>query len=134
MKFQFVLTLFICLAMQVLEAAAISVTDYYSITTSEGLPSNTIGAIKKDSLFWKLDSDVQEVLPVGAVGRYKISHSGKIYLQSHLPLLTQDLAYVCGDKRAAVYRFISKVQQCKLDGDKLMFYSSDDSLIFYRKK
>lgn len=49
MKFQFVLTLFICLAMQVLEAAAISVTDYYSITTSEGLPSNTIGAIKKDS-------------------------------------------------------------------------------------
>lgn len=23
---------------------------------------------------------------------------------------------------------------CKLDGDKLMFYSSDDSLIFYRKK
>ena len=34
MKFQFVLTLFICLAMQVLEAAAISVTDYYSITTS----------------------------------------------------------------------------------------------------
>jgi len=49
MKLQFVLTLFICLAMQVLEAAAISVTDYYSITTSEGLPSNTIGAIKKDS-------------------------------------------------------------------------------------
>ena len=49
MKFQFVLTLFICLAMQVLEAPAISVTDYYSITTSEGLPSNTIGAIKKDS-------------------------------------------------------------------------------------
>lgn len=49
MKFQFVLTLFICLAMQVLEAAAISVTDYYSITTSEGLSSNTIGAIKKDS-------------------------------------------------------------------------------------
>lgn len=49
MKFQFVLTLFICLAMQVLEAAAISVTDYYSITTSEGLPNNTIGAIKKDS-------------------------------------------------------------------------------------
>ena len=49
MKFQFVLTLFICLAMQVLEAVAISVTDYYSITTSEGLPSNTIGAIKKDS-------------------------------------------------------------------------------------
>lgn len=90
--------------------------------------------VKKDSLFWKLDSDVQDVLPVGAVGRYKISHSGKIYLQSHLPLLTQDLAYVCGDKRAAVYRFISKVQQCKLDGDKLMFYSSDDSLIFYRKK
>ena len=92
------------------------------------------GAHKVDSLFWKLDSDVQDVLPVGAVGRYKISHSGKIYLQSHLPLLTQDLAYVCGDKRAAVYRFISKVQQCKLDGDKLMFYSSDDSLIFYRKK
>ena len=90
--------------------------------------------VKKDSLFWKLDSDVQDVLPVGAVGRYKISHSGKIYLQSHLPLLTQDLSYVCGDKRAAVYRFISKVQQCKLDGDKLMFYSSDDSLIFYRKK
>lgn len=49
MKLQFVLTLFICLAMQVLGAAAISVTDYYSITTSEGLPSNTIGAIKKDS-------------------------------------------------------------------------------------
>lgn len=49
MKFQFVLTLFVCLAMQALEAAAISVTDYYSITTSEGLPSNTIGAIKKDS-------------------------------------------------------------------------------------
>lgn len=49
MKLQFVLTLFICLAMQVLEAVAISVTDYYSITTSEGLPSNTIGAIKKDS-------------------------------------------------------------------------------------
>lgn len=80
------------------------------------------------------DYTVRVRVPVGAVGRYKISHSGKIYLQSHLPLLTQDLAYVCGDKRAAVYRFISKVQQCKLDGDKLMFYSSDDSLIFYRKK
>lgn len=111
MKFQFVLTLFICLAMQVLEAAAISVTDYYSITTSEGLPSNTIGAIKKDS-------------------------SGFIWLGTGAGLCRFDgceiktYPVLAGDDIWS----ISKVQQCKLDGDKLMFYSSDDSLIFYRKK
>lgn len=41
MKFQLILTLFICLAMQVSEAVAILVIDYYCITTSECLPSNT---------------------------------------------------------------------------------------------
>lgn len=46
---------FFCIAMllHIMNVAATSVsqqTDYYGITTFEGLPSNTVGAIKKDSL------------------------------------------------------------------------------------
>ena len=90
--------------------------------------------VKEDSLFWKIDSDVQNVLPIEATAIYKMSHSGKICLQNKLPVLSGDLAYVCGNKAAVVFQFVSKAQQCKLEDTKLVFYSSDASLIFYRKK
>lgn len=51
MRIKLLLILFLCITVvQTLVAKTTSLTDYYNITTFEGLPSNTVGAIKKDSL------------------------------------------------------------------------------------
>ncbi len=90
--------------------------------------------VKSDSLFWIISSDVNGVPAVSAFTEYQLFPSGKIDLQNHLPLLSQDLPYVCGKKVADVYQLLMTVHQCKSDNNKIVFYSSDDSIIFYSKK
>lgn len=90
--------------------------------------------VKNDSVFWNISSDVNGVPAVSAVAEYQLLPSGKIDLQNHLPLLFQDLSYVCGKKGVDVYQRLMNVHQCKSSDNKIVFYSSDDSIIFFRKK
>ncbi len=50
MRIYFLLIILLCFVMPVSGVPSSSSVDYYNITTSEGLPANGIGAIKKDSL------------------------------------------------------------------------------------
>ena len=91
--------------------------------------------VKNDSLFWKMNSDAKGIPSLIIPAKCKLLRSGRITLQNHLSLLSQDLAYVCGSKVADVYQCLINVHQYKLKYDKLTLYSSDfDSIIFYRKK
>ena len=91
--------------------------------------------VRGDSLYWEINSDISGISSLEASTKYQLFQSGKILLQSHLPLLAQDLSYIYGEQVAEVFNGTSCAHRYKLKGNKLTFYSSNnDSIIFYRKK
>ena len=91
--------------------------------------------IKGDSLFWTINSGVKGVPSIVISAQYVLSTSGRINLTCKLPLLSQDLSYVYGEKNAELYQRIVRTSFYSLKNNRLAFYSlKDDSIVFYRKK
>ena len=90
--------------------------------------------VKGDSLFWTMKSDKSDIPSITASARYNLLSSGKINLIYSLPLLSQDVPYIYGEKNARLHQHMVHASICRLKDDKLVFYSSEnDSIIFYRK-
>ena len=90
--------------------------------------------VNGDSIFWTMKSDKKDIPAITASARYNLLSSGKINLIYSLPLLSQDVPYIYGEKNARLHQHMVHASICRLKDDKLVFYSSEnDSIIFYRK-
>lgn len=86
-----------------------------------------------DSLFWTMKSDKADIPAITASAGYNLLSSGKISLTYNLPLLSQDLSYIYGEKNEILHQHIIHVSLCKQEDDRLVFYSSaGDSIVFCR--
>lgn len=89
--------------------------------------------VNGDSLFWTMKSDKADILAITASAGYKLLSSGKISLTYNLPLLSQDLSYIYGEKNEILHQHIIHASLCKQEDDRLVFYSSaGDSIVFCR--
>ncbi|MDO4164468.1 MAG: hypothetical protein Q4D56_08805 [Bacteroides sp.] len=89
--------------------------------------------VEGDSLLWLMNSDAAYVPPLSASSEYQLYASKRIIMHSHLPLSSQDLTYVYGEKVAGMFEAASRAYQCKVEKNRLILYTSD-SIVFYRKK
>ena len=89
--------------------------------------------VNGDSIFWTMKSDKKDIPAITASARYNLLTSGRISLTYSLPLLSQDLSYIYGERNEILHRHIIHASLCKQE-DKLVFYSSaGDSIVFCRK-
>ena len=90
--------------------------------------------VNGDSIFWTMKSDKKDIPAITASARYNLLTSGRISLTYSLPLLSQDLSYIYGERNKILHRHIIHASLCKQEDDKLVFYSSaGDSIVFCRK-
>ncbi len=90
--------------------------------------------VNGDSIFWTMKSDKKNIPAITASARYNLLTSGRISLTYSLPLLSQDLSYIYGERNEILHRHIIHASLCKQKDDKLVFYSSaGDSIVFCRK-
>lgn len=81
-----------------------------------------------------MKSDKKDIPAITASARYNLLTSGRISLTYSLPLLSQDLSYIYGERNEILHRHIIHASLCKQKDDKLVFYSSaGDSIVFCRK-
>ena len=90
-----------------------------SVDTACSLPDTSQWSVANSDICLKVNGD---------------STSGRISLTYSLPLLSQDLSYIYGERNEILHRHIIHASLCKQEDDKLVFYSSaGDSIVFCRK-
>ena len=62
--------------------------------------------VNGDSIFWTMKSDKKDIPAITASARYNLLTSGRISLTYSLPLLSQDLSYIYGERNEILHRHI----------------------------
>ena len=59
--------------------------------------------VNGDSIFWTMKSDKKDIPAITASARYNLLTSGRISLTYSLPLLSQDLSYIYGERLSLIH-------------------------------
>ena len=90
--------------------------------------------VNGDSIFWTMKSDKKDIPAITALNENDEGRLSTYFIEYSLPLLSQDLSYIYGERNEILHRHIIHAFLCKQEDDKLVFYSSaGDSIVFCRK-
>ena len=64
--------------------------------------------VNGDSIFWTMKSDKKDIPAITASARYNLLTSGRISLTYSLPLLSQDLSYIYGERNEILHPYVSR--------------------------